>query len=144
MERTWASSVAGGAPLRVRSDWIERGPQIAAAEDPDVGQALLENFAAERIEVLLETQIREVKGLSGQQVRVRIENSHGQQTIEGTDLLVATGRTPDTLGIGLEKAGVELDARGYIKVNERLETTRAGRLGYGRLRWQPAVHTRRV
>jgi pyruvate/2-oxoglutarate dehydrogenase complex dihydrolipoamide dehydrogenase (E3) component len=102
---------------------IERGPQIAAAEDPDVAQALLENFMAEGIEVLLETQIREVKGLSGQQVRVRIENSHGEQTIEGTDLLVATGRTPNTLGIGLEKTGVELDARGYIKVNERLETT---------------------
>jgi pyruvate/2-oxoglutarate dehydrogenase complex dihydrolipoamide dehydrogenase (E3) component len=102
---------------------IERGPHIAAAEDPDVAQALLENFAAEGIEVLLETQIREVKGHSGQQVRVPIENSYGEQTIEGTDLLVATGRTPNTLGIGLEKAGVELDARGYIKVNERLETT---------------------
>jgi pyruvate/2-oxoglutarate dehydrogenase complex dihydrolipoamide dehydrogenase (E3) component len=40
----------------------------------------------------------------------------------GTDLLVATGRTPNTQGIGLEAAGIELDARGYIKVNERLET----------------------
>jgi pyruvate/2-oxoglutarate dehydrogenase complex dihydrolipoamide dehydrogenase (E3) component len=46
--------------------------------------------------------------------------------IEGTDLLVATGRTPNTQGIGLEAAGVELDGRGYVKVNERLETTAAG------------------
>jgi pyruvate/2-oxoglutarate dehydrogenase complex dihydrolipoamide dehydrogenase (E3) component len=76
--------------------------------------------------VLLGTRVREVEGLSGQKVRVRAENSRGEQTIEGTDLLVATGRTANTQGIGLESAGIELDARGYIKVNERLETTAAG------------------
>jgi pyruvate/2-oxoglutarate dehydrogenase complex dihydrolipoamide dehydrogenase (E3) component len=76
--------------------------------------------------VLLDTRVREVQGLSGQQVRVVIENSHRRQAIEGTDLLVATGRTPNTQGIGLEAAGIELDARGYIKVNERLETTAPG------------------
>jgi pyruvate/2-oxoglutarate dehydrogenase complex dihydrolipoamide dehydrogenase (E3) component len=105
---------------------IERGSQIAAAEDADVAQALLENFTSEGIEVLLNARVREVEGLSGQKVRVVAENSHRQQTIEGTDLLVATGRTPNTQGIGLEAAGVELDARGYIKVNERLETTAPG------------------
>jgi pyruvate/2-oxoglutarate dehydrogenase complex dihydrolipoamide dehydrogenase (E3) component len=105
---------------------IERGRQIAAAEDPEVAQALLENFASEGIEVLLGTQVRKVEGLSGEGVRILIENGHGQQTIEGTDLLVATGRTPNTQRIGLEVAGVELDARGYIKVNERLETTAPG------------------
>jgi len=105
---------------------IERGRQVAAAEDPDVAQAILENFQSEGIEVLLETRLREVDGLSGEKVKVRVENSHGQETIEGTDLLVATGRTPNTRGIGLEAAGIELDVRGYIKVNERLETTAAG------------------
>ncbi|MGA7463447.1 MAG: FAD-dependent oxidoreductase, partial [Candidatus Korobacteraceae bacterium] len=103
-----------------------RGPQVAAAEDTDIAQAVLESFQNEGIEVLLETQVREVEGLSGQKVRVRAENGHGDLTIEGTDLLVATGRTPNTQGIGLETAGVELDGRGYIKVNERLETTAAG------------------
>jgi pyruvate/2-oxoglutarate dehydrogenase complex dihydrolipoamide dehydrogenase (E3) component len=102
---------------------LERGPQIAPAEDGDVAQALLENLVSEGIEVLLDTHVREVQGLSGQQVRVVIENSRGRQTMEGTDLLVATGRTPNTQGIGLEAAGVALEARGYIKVNERLETT---------------------
>ena len=102
---------------------IERSRQILAAEDADVAQAILENFTSEGIEVLLEAQVRAVEGLSGQKVRVQIENGRGEQTIEGTDLLVATGRTPNTQGIGLEAAGVELDARGYIKVNERLETT---------------------
>src|SRR5437016_523147 len=105
---------------------IERGSQIAAAEDPDVAQALLENFASEGIKVLLETRVSEVEGFSGQKVRIRAVNGEGEKLIEGTDLLVATGRTPNTHGIGLEAAGVELDARGYIKVNERLETTAAG------------------
>jgi pyruvate/2-oxoglutarate dehydrogenase complex dihydrolipoamide dehydrogenase (E3) component len=104
---------------------IERGRQIAAAEDPDVAQALLENFTSEGIEVLLETRVREVEGLSGQEFRIVAEGSRGEQTIRGTDLLVATGRTPNTQGIGLETAGIELDARGHIKVNERLETTAA-------------------
>jgi len=75
--------------------------------------------------VLLDTRVRQVEGLSGQKVRITVE-SHGEQTIEGTDLLVATGRTANTQGIGLERAGIELDARGYIKVNERLETTAPG------------------
>jgi pyruvate/2-oxoglutarate dehydrogenase complex dihydrolipoamide dehydrogenase (E3) component len=105
---------------------IELGKQIAAAEDPDVAQALLENFKDEGIEVLLETRLRVVEGFSSGKVRIRLENSRGEQIVEGTDLLVATGRTPNTHGIGLEAAGVELDARGYIKVNERLETTAAG------------------
>jgi pyruvate/2-oxoglutarate dehydrogenase complex dihydrolipoamide dehydrogenase (E3) component len=105
---------------------IERGRQIASKEDPDVAQALLENFTSEGIEVLLETRVREVEGLSGKQVRIRAENPQGDQTIEATDLLVAAGRTPNTRGIGLEAAGVELDERGYIKVNERVETTAEG------------------
>lgn len=105
---------------------IERSSQIAAAEDPDVSQAILDNLTSEGIEVLLDTQVRKVEGLSGLKVRVVVENSRGPQTIEGTDLLVATGRTPNTQGIGLEAAGIELDARGYIKVNERLETTAPG------------------
>jgi pyruvate/2-oxoglutarate dehydrogenase complex dihydrolipoamide dehydrogenase (E3) component len=105
---------------------IERGPHVVAAEDVDVAQAVQENFASEGIEVLLDTQVRQVEGLSGDKIRVRIDGPNGEQTIEGTDLLVATGRTPNTRGIGVEAAGIELDARGYIKVNERLETTAPG------------------
>jgi pyruvate/2-oxoglutarate dehydrogenase complex dihydrolipoamide dehydrogenase (E3) component len=105
---------------------IERGRQIAAAEDQDIAQALLENFTSEGIEVLLDTRVHEVGGLSGHKVQVIVEDGHGQQMIEGTDLLIATGRSPNTQGIGLEAAEVELDARGYIKVNDRLETSAAG------------------
>jgi pyruvate/2-oxoglutarate dehydrogenase complex dihydrolipoamide dehydrogenase (E3) component len=105
---------------------IERGSQLAAAEDPDVSQAIHENFASEEIEVLLGAQVRSVEGLSGQSVQVYIETDGGDLTIEASDLLVAVGRTPNTQGIGLETADIELDVRGYIKVNERLETTAPG------------------
>ena len=52
-----------------------------------------------------------------------MRTSSGERVIEGSDILVAAGRVPNTAGIGLELAGVELDGNGYIRVNERLETT---------------------
>jgi pyruvate/2-oxoglutarate dehydrogenase complex dihydrolipoamide dehydrogenase (E3) component len=104
---------------------IEQGAQLADREDPDVGEALLDLFRDEGIEVLLGTHVSRVEGQSGKEVRVHAKDGPGERTIEGTDLLVATGRTPNTKGIGLEQAGVELNERGFIKVNERLETTAA-------------------
>ena len=102
---------------------IERGTQLAGREDRDVADALLELFGHENIHVLLNAQVRRVEGRSGEHVRVHVETPDGAQVIDGTDVLVAAGRTPNTDGIGLELAGIELDARGYVVVNERLETT---------------------
>ena len=105
---------------------LEPGPQLIAQEDPDVAEAILRLFRDEGIEVLLNTEVLEVEGLSGQQVRTRLANHHGERTIEGSDLLVATGRIPNTDGLGLEKSGVEIDEHGYIRVNERLQTSAPG------------------
>lgn len=102
---------------------IERGPRLLAREDQDISDALLDLFRAEGIEVLLHTNLLNVSGASGQSVRVKVDRGGETHQIEASDLLVATGRTPNTRGIGLQEAGVELDDRGYIKVNERLETT---------------------
>ncbi len=102
---------------------IEAGPQLANREDPDIGAALLDLFVAEGIEVLLGTEIRQVEGRSSHRVRVQTDDGHGKRTIEGTDLLVATGRKANTDGIGLELTGVQLDEHGYIRVNDRLLTT---------------------
>ena len=102
---------------------IEQGAQLADREDPDVGAALLELFHDEGIEVLLGTHVSRVEGLSGKEVRVYAKDGPGERIVEGTDLLVSVGRTPNTKGIGLEQVGIELDERGYIKVNHRLETT---------------------
>ncbi len=105
---------------------IQRGGQIASREDADVGQALLQLFQEEGIEVLLNTQVVDVAGTSGMEVNVTVQMSEQRMTLRASDLLVATGRIPNTDGIGLELAGVELDARGYVKVNEELQTTAAG------------------
>ncbi len=102
---------------------IESGPQLAAHEDPDVSAMLKDLFVDEGIEVLLGTHAREVEGRSGDRVKVHASDGSGNRSIEGTDLLVATSRTANTDGIGLELTGVQLDAHGFIKVNERLETT---------------------
>ena len=102
---------------------IEPGPQLAGREDPDVGAALLELFQDEGIEVLLGTSISEVEGRSGEKIQVHVKDGNGAHIVYGSDLLVATGRTPNTRGIGLEQTGVELNEHGYIKVNDRLETT---------------------
>jgi pyruvate/2-oxoglutarate dehydrogenase complex dihydrolipoamide dehydrogenase (E3) component len=58
-----------------------------------------------------------------QNYKASVRTTSGEQTIEGSDILVAVGRVPNTAGIGLTEAGVELDSRGYIRVNERLETS---------------------
>jgi pyruvate/2-oxoglutarate dehydrogenase complex dihydrolipoamide dehydrogenase (E3) component len=102
---------------------IERGPHLASREDADFAQAILELFKDEGINVLLQTELQDVSGRSGEQVTLRLRNKSTTQEIEGTDLLAALGRTPNTKGIGLEKAGIEVTEKGHIRVNDRLETT---------------------
>jgi pyruvate/2-oxoglutarate dehydrogenase complex dihydrolipoamide dehydrogenase (E3) component len=102
---------------------IAREPQLLRKEDPDVAQAILELFRDEGIDVLLRTQVLSIKGISGERVDLQVEDEAGTRTVEGTDILAALGRTPNTQGIGLEKAGIEVTERGHIRVNDRLETT---------------------
>ena len=102
---------------------IERGRQLAGREDRDVGGALLDLFGDENIRVVLNGVVLRVEGRSGDRTLVHVETPEGAQVIEATDILVAAGRTPNTDDIGLELAGVKLDARGFAIVNERLETT---------------------
>ena len=102
---------------------IEHGSQIAGREDPDVADEIRRIFADEGVDILVGAEVRHVQGRSGENVSLLVHTSSGEQTIEGSDILVAAGRSPNTAGIGLDAAGVELDGRGYIKVNERLETS---------------------
>jgi len=102
---------------------VEHGPQLLGREDPDVADEIRRILGGEEIEMLLAADVLRVEGRSGEGVRLRVRTAAGERTIAGSDILAATGRTPNTAGIGLEAAGVELDARGYVKVNDRLETT---------------------
>jgi pyruvate/2-oxoglutarate dehydrogenase complex dihydrolipoamide dehydrogenase (E3) component len=67
-----------------------------------------------------------IEGRSGWAVAATVRTPSGERKVEGSDIPVATGPIPNTAGIGLEEAGVELDERGYTRVNERLETTAPG------------------
>jgi pyruvate/2-oxoglutarate dehydrogenase complex dihydrolipoamide dehydrogenase (E3) component len=102
---------------------IEHGKQLMAREDPDVSSALQRILTDEGIDFLVGPEITRVEGRSGKEVTVVVRTRAGEQRIEGSDILVAAGRIPNTADIGLDKAGIELDARGFVRVNERLETT---------------------
>jgi pyruvate/2-oxoglutarate dehydrogenase complex dihydrolipoamide dehydrogenase (E3) component len=101
---------------------IESGPQLLAREDIDVSQEMRRILTSEGIKVLVEAELLQVRGRSGDKVTLSARTSSGEQHIDGSDILVAAGRIPNTTGIGLKEAGVELDGRGYIRVNGRLET----------------------
>jgi pyruvate/2-oxoglutarate dehydrogenase complex dihydrolipoamide dehydrogenase (E3) component len=105
---------------------IEPGPQLMSREDPDVADEMRRILAEEGIDFLLGAEAVAVQGRSGDGVRVTVRTKSGEREIEGSDILVAAGRVPNTAGIGLETAGIELDGRGYVSVNERLETTASG------------------
>src|SRR3984893_4373447 len=102
---------------------IEPGSQLMGREDPDVAAEMQQILDDEGIPFLLTAQALDVRGRSGEDVRVTVRTPSGEQHIEGSDILVAAGRSPNTQEIGLEQAGVALDPRGFIRVNERLETT---------------------
>ena len=102
---------------------IESGPQLMSREDPDVADEMRRLLSEEGIQFLLQADTIRVEGRSGNEVSLTVRTASGEQKIEGSDILAAAGRVPNTAGIGLEETGVELDAHGYIRVNDRLETT---------------------
>jgi pyruvate/2-oxoglutarate dehydrogenase complex dihydrolipoamide dehydrogenase (E3) component len=105
---------------------IQQGSQLLSREDPDVADGMQRILSDEGVQCLVAAQTLRVHGRSGKDVTLEVRTPAGEQRIEGSDILVAVGRTANTAGIGLEDAGVELDARGYVRVNERLETTAPG------------------
>jgi pyruvate/2-oxoglutarate dehydrogenase complex dihydrolipoamide dehydrogenase (E3) component len=105
---------------------IEHGPQLMGREDPDVAAEIQRILGEEGIEFLVGAEVLHVQGRSGKGVSLVVRTSTGRQEIEGSDILVAAGRIPNTEGIGLGETGIELDGRGYIRVNERLETSAPG------------------
>lgn len=105
---------------------IGRAQTFLPREDPDVADQVFQCFREDGIDLLLGASVRRVEGLSGRAVRVRLETPTGERVVEGSDLLAALGRAPNTGELNLPAAGIEADDRGFIKVNDRLETTAAG------------------
>jgi pyruvate/2-oxoglutarate dehydrogenase complex dihydrolipoamide dehydrogenase (E3) component len=102
---------------------VEAAPQLMGREDADASHEVRRILTGEGIQIHVPAELIKVTGLSGDRVSIALRTSDGEQTIEGSHILVAAGRVPNTAGIGLDKAGVELNDRGFVKVNERLETT---------------------
>jgi pyruvate/2-oxoglutarate dehydrogenase complex dihydrolipoamide dehydrogenase (E3) component len=104
----------------------DHGPQLAGREDPDVAEEIHRILSDEGIDVVASAEVLRVRGRSGQDVSIVVRTPSDERTIEGSDILAAAGRVPNTTGIGLDVAGVALDSRGYIAVNERLESSAPG------------------
>jgi pyruvate/2-oxoglutarate dehydrogenase complex dihydrolipoamide dehydrogenase (E3) component len=116
---------------------IGRMSRVLHNEDEDVSEALQQLFADDGIDVILNANVKSVTGKSGETVRILLETNGTQKNIEGTHLLTATGRTPNTNDIGLDLAGIELTPKGFIKTDEHLATTAPGVYALGEVAGSP-------
>jgi pyruvate/2-oxoglutarate dehydrogenase complex dihydrolipoamide dehydrogenase (E3) component len=116
---------------------IDRNERLLSREDEDVSEALRSLLEDEGIDLFLGAAIKRVSGKSGRSVGIVLEQNGAEKAVEGSHVLVATGRTPNTEGLGLELAGVELTGGGYIKVNDRLQTTASGVWAIGEVAGSP-------
>jgi pyruvate/2-oxoglutarate dehydrogenase complex dihydrolipoamide dehydrogenase (E3) component len=116
---------------------IDRNPRPIHREDDDVTEAVQNLLTDEGVDIVLNAKVKRISGKSGQSVKMVIEQEGAEKTLEGSHLLVAAGRTPNSGGIGLELAGVELTDRGHIKVNEHLQTTAPGVWAIGEVAGSP-------
>jgi pyruvate/2-oxoglutarate dehydrogenase complex dihydrolipoamide dehydrogenase (E3) component len=116
---------------------IHKGERILRSEDPDITQELQKALEAGGMEFALGAATTRVENRGGE-IALTYETKQGSKIISGSDLLVATGRKPNTDDLGLDKAGVATDARGYIKVNGRMETSMPGVWAMGDVKGGPA------
>jgi pyruvate/2-oxoglutarate dehydrogenase complex dihydrolipoamide dehydrogenase (E3) component len=102
---------------------MERNDRLVHGEDLDVSEALTQLFQDEGIVTVANTSLGRVEGKSGQGLRLHGSRRGSEIIVEGSHLMVATGRLPNTEGIGLELGGIKTTKHGFIEVNDRLETS---------------------
>ena len=106
----------------VRVVVLESGPHVAMAEEPEIGEALVQYLEAEKVQVCRNVTITHVER-ANDEYRVHAQIGGKLEICRAKQLLVATGRRPNSTGVGLEDAGVAMGAKGEIQVNEHLQTT---------------------
>jgi len=116
---------------------VHRGSEILTREDSDVAGELLKALEAEGMQFVLNARTTRVTKADGR-IALSVEAGNRSQTLTGSHLLIATGRRPNTDDLGLDKAGVQTDPRGYIQVNSRLETSVPGVWALGDVKGGPA------
>ncbi|AAZ97425.1 putative pyridine nucleotide-disulfide oxidoreductase [Thiobacillus denitrificans ATCC 25259] len=120
---------------------IQRDEQLAPREDPDVAEALREMLVEDGVKVYLEAKILDAdrgRSSDGDSIALNLKTPTGPLRLLGSHLLVATGRRPNSDDLDLAAAGVETGADGYIRVNDRLETSAAGIYALGDVKGGPA------
>jgi len=117
---------------------VQRGPQLLAREDADIAGAVAEILGEDGVEVLLGTEAQSVRQDESGGIQLTVNGPDGERTLSGSHLLVAAGRPPNTDLLNLEAAGVEMDKRGFVKVNEKLETNVPGVYALGDVKGGPA------
>jgi pyruvate/2-oxoglutarate dehydrogenase complex dihydrolipoamide dehydrogenase (E3) component len=117
---------------------VQRGPQLLPREDEDIAAAVLEILQQDGIEVLLGREAGSAERLADGRVRIVTGAGGEEKSVVGSHVLFAAGRVPNTDGLDLTAAGVETDPRGYVRANERLETTASGVYALGDVKGGPA------
>ena len=116
---------------------VQSGPQLLGQEDADVAEAVLQILREDGIEVLLKAKAKLVSGGAGS-VKLTVESQGKTAEINGSHLLVATGRIPNTDSLKLQAAGIASDAKGFIRTNDKLETNVESVYGLGDIKGGPA------
>jgi len=117
---------------------IQRGAYLLTREDADVAGEVATILREDGIEVLLETRPVRVEQSSAGNISLTVQTPAGERTLTGSHLLIAVGRVPNTDWLNLDAAGIQVDKRGFIQVNERLETNVPGVYALGDIKGGPA------
>jgi len=117
---------------------VQRAGQLLSREDADIAEEVAKILREDGVEVLLDSQALRAEPDAYGGVRLAVRTASGERTLFGSHLLVAAGRVPNTDHLDLAAAGVEADERGYIQVNDRLETNVSGIYALGDVKGGPA------
>jgi len=116
---------------------VQSAGQLVTREDADVAEEITKIFREDGIEILLNAKTTRVER-TGQNIQLNVQTKSGVNKLMGSHLLVATGRVPNSDTLNLAAAGIQTDKRGFIQVNERLETSAEGVFALGDIKGGPA------
>ena len=117
---------------------VQRGARLLAREDDDVADEVANILRQDGVDVLLETEAPRAERSADGTIRLTVRSGEQERVIEGSHLLLAAGRTPNSDSLNLAAAGVQADKHGFIQANERLETNVPGIYALGDIKGGPA------
>jgi pyruvate/2-oxoglutarate dehydrogenase complex dihydrolipoamide dehydrogenase (E3) component len=117
---------------------VQRDKQLLAREDADIAGLLVEILRQDGVDILLSSEAVRVRPMAGGRIELTVRSPDGEKPLAGSHLLLAPGRVPNTERLNLPAAGVATNARGFVRVNERLETNVPGVYATGDVNGGPA------